>query len=78
MMRAPAVSALDPALHLLPLRFLRARAEPGVAGIPASSRLRVLALRPLNEELGLLVGGFVWGAALWQVGSRTLVNTFAA
>ena len=33
-----------------PLRFLRwARAEPGVAGIPASLRLRALALRPLGE-----------------------------
>jgi len=34
----------------LPLRFLRwPRAEPGVAGIPASSRLRVVAWRPLGD-----------------------------
>ena len=37
--RAVRVDAHD--AHLRPLRFLRERADPGVAGIPASSTLRV-------------------------------------
>lgn len=45
-------------------------------GVGGSARAAVLDLCALPGNLGLLVGGFAWGAALWQVGSRTLVNIF--
>lgn len=45
-------------------------------GAPAHPQGAVLSLTALPGQLGLLVGGFAWGAAMWQVGSRTLVNLF--
>ena len=38
----------------------------------------VLALARVGGDLGLLVGGFRWGLALWQLGSRQLLSWFAA
>ena len=38
--------------------------------------LAVGSLCALCGYLGLLVGAFEWGAALWQVGTRTLINIF--
>ena len=38
----------------------------------------VLALVRVGGDLGLLVGGFRWGLALWQLGSRQLLSWFSA
>ena len=50
-----------------------ARGNGEELGLSATS---VLGLCALPGELGLLVGGYAWGCALWQVGARTLVNIF--
>ena len=42
----------------------------------SSARHGVLALCAVGGDLGMLVGGYAWGAALWQLPSRRLVNVF--
>ena len=51
-------------------------AADGTAADGGDGACAVLSLCGLPGELGLLVGGFRWGAALWQVGARVLVNIF--
>jgi hypothetical protein len=50
--------------------------RPQLTDEQTASPSGVLALCVVPCSFGLLVGGFAWGAALWQVGSRTLVNIF--
>ena len=50
--------------------------DVGAGGEERAEASPVLALCALSSELGLLVGAFAWGAALWQLTSRQLINVF--
>ena len=65
-----------PAPHHERPSLVASHAPAASGGGSSGGGSRVEALCELPGELGLLLGAFAWGVALWQVGSRSLINLF--